>query len=172
MRARGRRGQTDRDKEHFRTRTGRDQGPRICCCWQGEAQENPRESHTWVPTLPLIRSLPFVFLFRSFSPFCPDPARPRKRVCARVPHSCPSLRALWPLSFYLLSARSPDFTHHPWGIHYLSFFSTSSLVSPRVQMARTIFAVSPRILHECCSFRQEVSFKNCPWFLCRRKRRE
>lgn len=27
-------------------RAGRDQGPRICCCWQGEAQEDPRESHT------------------------------------------------------------------------------------------------------------------------------
>lgn len=118
----GRRGQTDRDKEHFRTRAGRDQGSRICCCWQGEAQENPRESHTWVPTLPLIRSLPFVS--RSLGP-----ARP---------HASPTELSLsaWPLTLSLSPSRSRRATPHPWGT--LSLFFLYFLCPPLVQMARTI----------------------------------
>lgn len=132
----GRRGQTDRDKEHFRTRAGRDQGPRICCCWQGEAQENPRESHTWVPTLPLIRSLPFVS--RSLGP-----ARPHHRALplCLAPHSVfhLALDGLLPIP----------------GVHYLSFFSTSSVLPSYKWRAPSLVMSCPTVscASDECSFR-------------------
>lgn len=130
-----RRGQTDRDKEHFRTRAGRDQGPRICCCWQGEAQENPRESHTWVPTLPLIRSLPFVS--RSLS---------RSRSPSRESHRALPL-STWPLaisfsfllyiSLILPLSLSADYS--PSLEYTISLFSLLPLSSPRTNGAHHLW---------------------------------
>lgn len=111
----GRRGQTDRDKEHFRTRAGRDQGPRICCCWQGEAQENPRERVT--PECPrFLLSVPSLLSLAHSVPLA----------LTRVPQSSPSLPG--PLAPSLSPSRSRRATPHPMGYTISLFFSTSSVL--------------------------------------------
>lgn len=75
-----------------------------------------------MPTLPLIRSLPFVSGSLG-------PARP---------HASPTELSLsaWPLTLSLSPSRSRRATPHPWGT--LSLFFLYFLCPPLVQMARTI----------------------------------
>jgi hypothetical protein len=133
-RARGstyrRRGQTDRDKEHFRTRArahaGRDQGPRAVSVAAGKERrrrtrgrvtpECPRFLLSVASLLSLARSVPLAL--------------------TRVPQSSPSHRLAPSLAvsftFSLSAGYSPSLGYT------LSLFFLYFLCPPLVQMARTI----------------------------------
>jgi len=110
----------------------RERGPRICCCWQGEARRRTRGRVT--PECPrFLLSVPSLL----------SPARSVPLALTRVPQSSLSLSLSFspagraPFSPYLPPCRalSPD-SPHPRDT--LSLFFLYFLCPPLVQMARTI----------------------------------
>lgn len=131
-------------RERARARAGRDQGPRAVSVAAGKERRRRTRGRVTPECPRFLLSVPSLLSL----------ARSVPLVLTRVPQSSPSLR-LAPHSLSLSPSRSRRATPHPWGIRYLSFFSTSSVLPSYKWRAPSLVVSCPTVscASDECSFR-------------------